>query len=100
MKESTYKDLNAVQIEVLIKAVESKYHNLCGKYAQMDELKKVYEDEIAKIDSQLKIFEAGILSAAEGLVPIKLNKNLDRITINTTKAALRKMSDIRKSQDK
>ena len=96
MKESTYRDLTTIQIEILIRAVESKHHNLCGKYKQMDELKKVYEDEIAKVDLHIKILEAEILNAAEGIVLVRLNKKIDRIIINTTKAALKKMSDLRK----
>ncbi len=97
MKESTYQDLTAVQIEILINAVESKHHNLCGKYKQMYEMRKMYEDEISKINLQINTLEAVILNAAKGVVPVKLNKNRDRIIINTTKAALKKMSDLRKA---
>lgn len=95
MKESTYRDLTAVQIEILIKAVESKHHNLCGKYKQMDEMRKMYEGEISKVDLEIKILEAVILNAAKGLVPVSLDKKIDRIFINTSKAALKGMLIVR-----
>lgn len=95
MKESTYQDLTAVQIEILIKAVESKYHNVCGKYIQIDEMRKMYKDEISKVDLEIKILEAEILNAAAGLVPVSHDKKKDRLKISTAKSALKGMAIVR-----
>jgi hypothetical protein len=99
MKQSTYLDLTAEQRTVLIKAVEDKFHNLNGKYAQMDLMQKTYKDEIRKIDDELKILEATILNTAEGIVSIELIKKTDRIKINTKKAAMELMADMRKAKN-
>ena len=97
MKESTYLDLTPNQVVALTDAITNKYCNLHDKYEQLDTLKKYYEDEIGKIDSEIKKLETDLSNTARGILPIKVNKG--RLNINATKSAISEMIDVRKLED-
>ena len=99
MKESTYLDLSSSQKDALIKAVDQKHHNLHDKYKQVDTLKKYYEDEIGKIGDEIKGIEVDLQNTARGIIPIKISVGKKRLGIDTTKLAIKKMTDTRRSED-
>ena len=99
MKESTYLDLNSSQKDALIRAVDQKHHNLHDKYKQVDQLKQYYEDEIGKINDEIKEIEVDLTNTARGIIPIEISAGKGRLGIDTTKRAIKKMTDTRRSED-